>query len=118
MSQSDAEKAAAKAVEEEKKSKQAAVVTDSNWSKEDIANLTKAIVKFPPGTSRRWGVIAEYCGMRNQKEVIKKAQELATKRTNELEANRAATEQKAEERKAKLAAAQAQQENVQRNGTA
>lgn len=43
--------AAAKAQEEEKKQH---VIEDSNWSKEDIANLTKAIVKFPPGTSRRW----------------------------------------------------------------
>ena len=58
---------AAKAAEEEKQSKQAASVEDSKWSKEDIANLTKAIVKFPPGTSRRWGVIAEFIGMRNQK---------------------------------------------------
>ena len=111
MSQSAAELAATKAAEEEKKTKLASV-EDSNWTKEDIALLTKAIVKFPPGTGRRWQVIAEYCGNRNQKEVIKKAQELATKRQNELEQNRTATEQKAEERRAKAAAAAAQQENV------
>ena len=84
MSQSAAERAAAKAAEEEKKNKVASV-EDSNWSKEDIALLTKAIVKFPPGTGRRWAVIAEFCGQRNQKEVIKKAQELAARRQNELE---------------------------------
>ena len=53
MSQSAAERAAVKAAEEEKKNK-VATVEDSNWSKDDIALLTKAIVKFPPGTGRRW----------------------------------------------------------------
>jgi len=119
MSQSAAERAAARAAEEEKKSK--VTVEDSNWSKEDIAMLTKAIVRFPPGTGRRWQVIADFCGNYSQKEVIKKAQELATKRQTELEENRAATERKAEERKVRADAAFAaasQQENVQRNGTA
>lgn len=66
-SQTDAERssaAAAQAAEEEKKNK-VANVEDSNWSKEDIAMLTKAIVKFPPGTGNRWKVIAEFCGVRN-----------------------------------------------------
>ena len=48
----------------EEEEKKAGVVEDAQWSKEDIALLTKAIVKFPPGTSRRWGVIAEFCGNR------------------------------------------------------
>lgn len=52
-----------RAREEEEKKKEV-VVEDSNWSKEDIANLTKAIVKYPPGTARRWQVIAEQCGNR------------------------------------------------------
>lgn len=74
MSQSAADIAAARAAEEEKnKSAQINAVEDSNWTKEDIALLTKAIVKFPPGTGRRWQVITEFCGQRNQKEVIKKA---------------------------------------------
>ena len=47
----NADKAAMRAREEEKKSKEAATAEDSNWSKEDIANLTKAIVRFPPGTN-------------------------------------------------------------------
>lgn len=34
-------------MEEEKRK---ADVTDGNWTKEEIALLTKAIVKFPPGT--------------------------------------------------------------------
>ena len=48
--------AARLAEEEEQKN---ATVEDKNWTKEDIANLTKAIAKFPPGTSQRWAVIAE-----------------------------------------------------------
>ena len=69
---SEAEKVAAKQALEEAKAKEV-TVEDKNWSKEDIANLTKAMVKYPPGTSGRWKVIAEFCGVRNQKEVIKKA---------------------------------------------
>ena len=69
--------------------------------------MTKAIVKFPPGTSRRWQVIAEFCGNFRQKDVIKKAQELAKRREMELEENRNAAERQAEERKQKVAAAQA-----------
>lgn len=65
LGKTDAEKAAARAREEEKKNRAAATVEDSNWTKEDIQNLTKAIVKFPPGTNQRWKVIAEYCGTRN-----------------------------------------------------
>jgi len=63
---SEAERAAIvakKAAEEEKK--KVVVVTDKEWSAEDIALLTKAIAKFPPGTSQRWKVITEFCGMRN-----------------------------------------------------
>lgn len=87
LNMTDAQRAAAAKAAEEAKAKEV-VVEDDKWSKEDIQNLTKAIVRFPPGTSQRWKVIAEYCGVRNQKEVIKKAQELATKRQNELEENR------------------------------
>ena len=81
MNQTEAEKeeAARKAKAEEER-KNTSSMEDSNWSKEDIANLTKAIVKFPPGTGNRWKVISEFCGMRNQKAVIKKAQELAQRR--------------------------------------
>ena len=78
MNQSEAEKQAElsrKASEEEKKNQ--GTGEDSNWSAEDIANLTKAIVKFPPGTGNRWKVITEDIGWKNQKMVIKKAQELA-----------------------------------------
>ena len=37
-------------------------------------------MKFPPGTSARWKTIADYIGNISQKEVIKKAKELADKR--------------------------------------
>jgi len=88
---SDAEKAAANAKEEEKKAA-TVVKEDDEWNKEDIAELTKAIQKFPPGTAGRWKVIAEFCGHRSQKDVIKKAQELSKKREIELEESRAAAE--------------------------
>ena len=48
-----------KAQEEEKKK---AEVVDSNWTPEEIKLLTKAIVKFPPGTKQRWFVITDYIG--------------------------------------------------------
>ena len=71
-----------KAEEEEKKKLE---VVDSNWTPEEIKLLTKAIVKFPPGTKQRWFVITDYIGNKTQKEVLKKAQELKNKRENELE---------------------------------
>ena len=46
--------------------------------------LTRAIVKFPPGTNARWKTIADYIGHRSQKEVIKKAKELSEKRSEEV----------------------------------
>jgi phage pi2 protein 07 len=58
-------------------------LTDSEWSKDDIALLTKGIVKFPPGTVNRWKMIAEFVN-KPQKEAIKKAQELIDKRKNEV----------------------------------
>lgn len=76
----DAQRAAASKLREEEAAKKNVVVEDTNWSKEDIALLTKAIVRFPPGSARRWADIAEFCGNRKQKEVIKKAQELASRR--------------------------------------
>lgn len=67
----DAQRAALAKEKEDQAKKE--VVEDEKWTKEDIALLTKAIVRFPPGTSQRWKTIAEFCGYRNQKEVIKKA---------------------------------------------
>lgn len=48
-------------------------LTDENWTKEEIAQLTKGIVKFPPGTVNRWQMIADFVGNKSQKEAIKKA---------------------------------------------
>lgn len=31
---------------------------ESGWTKDEIALMTKAIVKFPPGTKDRWQTIA------------------------------------------------------------
>jgi len=104
MIQTEAEGSAAR---DEENKRVELTVEDSNWSKEDIALLTKAIVRFPPGTARRWEVIADFCGNRKQKDVIKKAQELKNKRELELQMNREAEERKNEERKAMLANATA-----------
>lgn len=70
----------AKAAEEERKQKVETKGADTEWTKEQVADLTKAILKFPPGTGMRWKTIAEFCGFRNQKAVIKKAQELRDQR--------------------------------------
>lgn len=55
--------------EEQKKEE----LTDVNWTDEEVKLLTKGIAKFPPGTTQRWAVIAEFIGNKTQKEVIKKA---------------------------------------------
>lgn len=59
---------------EEKKQEEAKKIelVGSDWTPDDVAMLTKGIVKFPPGTGNRWKVIAEFVG-KNQKEVIAKA---------------------------------------------
>jgi hypothetical protein len=51
---------------------------DKEWTQEEIALLTKAIVKFPPGTTNRWKTIAEDVG-KSQKDVISKAKQIAEK---------------------------------------
>jgi hypothetical protein len=57
--------------------------------------LTKAIVRFPPGTTKRWQQICDFIGSKNQKETIKKAQEIASKRTKEHEQRQASGTQQA-----------------------
>jgi len=42
--------------------------------------LTKAIVRFPPGTTDRWKTVADFIGTKTSKEVIAKAQEIAARR--------------------------------------
>lgn len=46
---------------------------DAGWTKDEIALMTKAIVKFPPGTKDRWMTISQFVGSKTQKECIKKA---------------------------------------------
>lgn len=46
--------------ERAKKQEVKAEVVELGWEKEEIANLTKAITKFPPGTVNRWNVIAQF----------------------------------------------------------
>ena len=65
---------------EKEKEEQKETLVESGWSKEEIALLTKGIVKFPPGTKDRWTTIADFVATKSQKEVIKKAQEIAQKR--------------------------------------
>jgi DnaJ homolog subfamily C member 2 len=54
--------------EEERISKLAQNVME--WTADEVALLTKGIVKFPPGTVNRWKVIADYVQSKSQKEVI------------------------------------------------
>lgn len=75
---------------EEEKSQQVKTVTvNIEWNPEEIATLTKAIVKFPPGYVQRWQTIADFCG-KSQKVVIAKAKEIQEKSKANVEANRAA----------------------------
>lgn len=53
----------------------------NEWTNEELSLLSKAIVKFPGGTTNRWKFIAEFIGNRTQKEVIAKAQELSQKQS-------------------------------------
>lgn len=62
-------------------------LTGKNWTHEDIANLTKAIVKFPPGTVDRWKVIGDAVG-KTQREVIAKAKEIQARKQRDVEAKR------------------------------
>ena len=93
-------------VKEEKKSEEkpaaqkpaetAPIQKEGEWSPEEVANLTKAIVRFPPGTGQRWKVITEFVGTRTQKQTIKKAKDMAEKRQADMQAQqRLEREQKA-----------------------
>lgn len=53
--------------------------TAKEWSADEVAQLTKGIAKFPPGTVNRWKVIADFVQSHNQKEVIQKAKEIQEK---------------------------------------
>lgn len=46
---------------------------DSGWDKDEIALMTRAITKFPPGTKDRWLTVANFVGTKTQKDCIKKA---------------------------------------------
>ena len=60
--------------EEEKQAKTS--LTKDDWSKEEMALLTKGISKFPAGTGNRWKVIADFVGSKGMKQVIAKAKTL------------------------------------------
>ena len=70
----------ATSVEEQKKvdkpKKTTEAKTNDKWDNDEVALLTLAIKKFPPGTAERWRVIADYISTKNQKEVIAKAKEI------------------------------------------
>lgn len=80
-----AEERRAKQLEEQKQKELERL--NIEWTTEDIQNLTKAIVKIPPGSSNRWRQIAETVG-RTQKEVIQKAKEIHEKQRKDVEEKR------------------------------
>jgi len=47
-----------------KEVKKEEVVLDGGWTPEEVAHLTKGIVRFPPGTTQRWKCIADFVGSR------------------------------------------------------
>mmetsp|Transcript_10645 Transcript_10645/g.16233 ORF Transcript_10645/g.16233 Transcript_10645/m.16233 type:complete len:155 (+) Transcript_10645:1394-1858(+) len=71
------------------------------WTKEEMQNLNKGIVKFPVGTVNRWRVIADFVGSKSQKEVISKAKEIQERQQRDVEAKRE-EERLKKERKAQL----------------
>ena len=71
------------------------VIVDKEWTAEEVAYLTKSIVKFPPGTTNRWKTIAEDVGM-SQKIVIAKAKQIAEKQRLDVEAKRKVEQEKKE----------------------
>ena len=60
-------------------------ISSGGWSKDEVGQLTKAIVKFPPGTTNRWQTIADFIGTKSVKETIAKAKEIADKRNKDAE---------------------------------
>lgn len=82
------QKAAIAKKEQEEKVQEEQAKDQGGWTNEEIALLTKGITRFPPGTTQRWKIIAEFVGSRTPKEVIKKAQELAERRGKEMEERR------------------------------
>jgi hypothetical protein len=45
---------------EKEKEESKEILIEAGWTKEEIALLTKGIVKFPPGTKERWATIADF----------------------------------------------------------
>jgi DnaJ family protein C protein 2 len=58
---------------EKEKEESKEINIEAGWTKDEIALLTKGIVKFPPGTKDRWQTIAMFIGSKTHKDVIKKA---------------------------------------------
>lgn len=67
----------------------------SEWTLDELSALSKATVKYPPGTRTRWECISEFVGSRSHEECVTKAKELgqnqalkstASKLTNPKEA--------------------------------
>ncbi len=79
------------------------ITVAGGWTKEELALLTKGIVKFPPGTGDRWATIADFIGSKSQKETIAKAKEIAEKRTRDQD-ERKEREEAEKEAKAKVQA--------------
>ena len=79
MFMSDAEKQAARAAADKEVTK----IQATEWTKEEMALLTEAIKKFPPGTGDRWAVVSNFIGTRSQKETIAKAKEVQQRREDE-----------------------------------
>lgn len=58
---------------------------------DEIALLTKAVVKFPPGTRERWQTISDFIGSKSTKETIAMAKDIQERK------NRAQEEKKVKE---------------------
>lgn len=75
----EAEKFFEKKANEPKESK-----TGAPWSQEELAQLSRAVTKIPPGVQRRWELISELIPTRTSEQIIAKVQETKLKRPEEL----------------------------------
>ncbi len=50
---------------EKEKEESKEIDVEAGWTKDEIALMTKGIVKFPPGTKDRWLTIAQFVGTKS-----------------------------------------------------
>ena len=96
-------------IQEEQKKEE---FSDENWTNEEVKLLTKGIARYPPGTTQRWKVIADFVGTKSQKEAIKKAQEITEKRKTDFATKTPVVAEKPEQKAKVTSAPKSQQQQL------